>query len=373
VICLHLKSLRPVRFLSLLAGGFLLLWTSWNAIPAEACTAYVLERGGDRAVCRNYDFSTGEGLILINPRGLGKSGLPQRNPARWTAAYGSLTLTQFGRELPLEGMNEAGLVVATLWLDETALPADSTRPAISSLQWVQLMLDRAKTVGEALSLDSTVVVSPGAGSTVHFFLADAAGGAAVVEYLEGRRVHHTGDGMPVRAIANDTYENSTRYLSRLKPFGGGEDVSTDMTSLARFARAARYQQRFAADVGRGIVDYAFASLSSVSSGMATQWSAVYDPKARKVWLRSQRNQQIRSVDLASLDFSPERPARMLPIDTGTGDIQAAFVPYTTQANRDLIFRVFGEVDFLTGVPDAAKESLARFPETLQVIDASGKK
>lgn len=355
----------------LLAAGVLLLLCGLVGIaPADACTAYLLERGADRAVCRNYDFNTGEAMLLTNPRGLGKEGQVSRNPAHWTARYGSLTLNQFGRELPLEGMNEAGLVVATLWLDETVLPADTTRPGLSSLQWVQYMLDQAGTVQEALALDSTVTVAPGAGSTVHFFLADGKGGCAVVEYLGGRSIHHTGNGMRARVITNDTYENSTRYLDHLKPFGGTEDVPTDMSSLARFARAARYQQRFATEADRSLVDYGFASLASVSSGMATQWSVVYDLGTRQVWLRTQRNQQIRTVDLASLDFAPQGPARMLAIDEGKGDLRSSFVPYTTQANRDLIFRVFGQVEFLAGVPSEAKEALARFPEDLRVPAAA---
>jgi choloylglycine hydrolase len=329
-----------------------------------------LERGADRAVCRNYDFGTGDALLLTNPRGLGKEGQVTRNPAHWTARYGSLTLNQFGRELPLEGMNEAGLVVATLWLDDTDLPADTTRPGLSSLQWVQYILDQAGTVPEALALDSTVTIAAGAGSTVHFFLADGKGGCAVVEYLGGRSVHHTGDGMRARVITNDTYENSTGYLGRLKPFGGAEDVPTDMSSLARFARATRYQQRFATEADRSLVDYGFASLASVSSGMATQWSVVYDLGARRVCLRTQRNQQIRTVELASLDFDPRHPARMLPINEGDGELKASFVPYTTQANRDLIFRVFGQVEFLAGVGAEAKEALARFPESLRVPGAA---
>jgi penicillin V acylase-like amidase (Ntn superfamily) len=351
--------------------ALLLLSCLAGIAPTHACTAYLLESGEDRAVCRNYDFSTGEAMLLVNPRGLGKQGLVPRNQAHWVARYGSLTLNQFGREVPLEGMNEAGLVVATLWLEETVLSADTTRPGLSSLQWVQYMLDQAGTVKEALALDSTVTVAAGAGSTVHFFLADPKGGWAVVEFLDGRSVHHTGGELPVRAISNDTYENSMRFLQGLKPFGGSGDVPTDMSSLARFARAARYQQRFAAAAGLSLVDFGFASLASVSSGMATQWSVVYDLGARRVWLRTQRKQQLRSVDLASLDFDPQRPARMLAIDDGTGELQASFVPYTTQANRELIFRTFGQVDFLAGVPAEAKETLARFPESLRVPSAAG--
>jgi penicillin V acylase-like amidase (Ntn superfamily) len=366
------RSRRLQSAASILVAGILLAHLPGATLPARACTAFVLQRGEERAVCRNFDWETGTALLLVNPRGLGKSSLATHHPAKWAARYGSVTVNQFGREMPLEGMNEAGLVVATLWLDETSLPADTTLPSLGSLQWVQFMLDQAATVPEALALDSTVVITPGAGSTVHFFLADAEGGSAVIEYLDGRRVHHTGATLPVAAITNDTYEHSREFLNGLKPFGGTADMPTDMGSLPRFARAVRYQGRFAGEPDLGLINHGFASLASVSSGLATQWSAVYDQPHRRVWIRTQRNQQLRAIDFSRFDFTPASGERMLEIDAGEGgDVSPRFVAYTTQANRDLIFRTFGSVSFLKGVPDDAKEQLARFPESLPVVEIGG--
>jgi penicillin V acylase-like amidase (Ntn superfamily) len=351
-----------------LAAAALLGGRPFKVSPASACTAFLLARGDERAVCRNYDFEAGDALVLVNPRGLGKSGLSGSHPARWTARLGSVTINQCGREMPLEGMNEAGLAAATLWLDETSLPTDTTAPSLGPLQWIQFMLDQAVTVRQALALDSTIAISPGAGSSVHFFLADRTGAWAVVEYLEGRRVHHAGTGLPVAAITNDTYDHSREFLRGLRPFGGSADLPTDMGSLPRFARAVRCQDRFARDPELRLIDHGFASLACVSSGLSTQWSAIYDLTARTIWIRTQRNHQLRSIDMSRFDFAPATGARMLAIDAGSaGDVSSSFIPYTTRANRELILRTFRQVSFLKGVPMEARESLARFPESLPVI------
>ncbi len=41
----------------------------------------------------------------------------------WTAVYGSISFNQYGKEFPTGGMNEKGLVVELMWLDETKFPA----------------------------------------------------------------------------------------------------------------------------------------------------------------------------------------------------------------------------------------------------------
>ena len=54
----------------------------------------------------------------------------------WTSTYGSATFNQYGREFPMGAMNEAGLVVETMMLDETEYPEADSRPAINILQWI---------------------------------------------------------------------------------------------------------------------------------------------------------------------------------------------------------------------------------------------
>jgi penicillin V acylase-like amidase (Ntn superfamily) len=36
--------------------------------PADACTTFMLERGGERVVGKSYDWYMGQGLLIVNKR-----------------------------------------------------------------------------------------------------------------------------------------------------------------------------------------------------------------------------------------------------------------------------------------------------------------
>jgi penicillin V acylase-like amidase (Ntn superfamily) len=94
---------------------------------------------------KNYDWNIGYGLILINKRGVAKksaSGQPE-NRASWMSRYDSLTFNQYGREFPSGGINEAGLAVELMWLDDAEYPADPRIPSFGTLEWIQYQLDQA--------------------------------------------------------------------------------------------------------------------------------------------------------------------------------------------------------------------------------------
>jgi choloylglycine hydrolase len=88
-----------------------------------ACTTFQLRHGDQVLVGKNYDWMVEEGLIIVNKRGVSKTAFISTvdntslgTPATWTSKYGSITFTQYGRELSPGGMNEAGLVVESMGL-----------------------------------------------------------------------------------------------------------------------------------------------------------------------------------------------------------------------------------------------------------------
>ncbi len=335
----------------------------------QACTTFLLEHDDQNVFGRNYDWSVDDGLIITNKRNIAKTATTEQNPAKWTSKYGSITFNQFGREMPLGGMNEAGLVVEVMWLVETEYPAADSIPTLNNLQWVQYQLDNFSTVKQVLASDSLVTVISDNSATIHYLVADATGDCASIEFLDGKAVYHTGEEMPVPVLTNNTYEESEQFLHGLKPFGGAEPIPQGFGSLARFARAARYIRRYRPEDSVPIIDYAFAALSSVSSGMYTKWSIVYDIPNLRIYFRTFANQQIRHLDLASFDFSGSTPAKMLDINARlSGDVARDFIDYTSGANRDLIFNVFHRVEFLKAIPDEQLEALAQYPETTRYIE-----
>ena len=92
------------------------------ADAADACTTFCLRNGDQLLFGKNYDWQIGDGQLLVNLSGRRKSADPEAHasPARWVSKYGSVTFNQYGREFPMGGINEAGLVIELMWLDGQA-------------------------------------------------------------------------------------------------------------------------------------------------------------------------------------------------------------------------------------------------------------
>jgi penicillin V acylase-like amidase (Ntn superfamily) len=315
-------------------AAVLLVLSLLLALPdAWACTTFCLKKGPAALFGKNYDWHFGDGLVVVNKRGVEKTAaLPaQEKPARWTSRYGSITFKQYGREFPNGGLNEAGLAVELMWLDGTRYPKLGEAPALGGLEWIQYQLDNYATAAEvAKNAGALRIVS---GAAIHFLACDKSGNCAAVEFLDGKPVVHTGASLPARALANHSYEDSLRFRDRSR---GDAEAVRGQGSLQRFSRAAGRSEEFAARGAADPVGYAFATLADVAQGSYTQWSIVYDLKAGRVHWRTRENPQIRSVALSAFDFSCGQPVEILEIHQGKGDVARAFTRYTPEANRRLI-------------------------------------
>lgn len=323
--------------------------------PVLSCTTVCVLEKDKAVVAYNYDFYPSEGLVLVNKRGMRKVSFIRAQGATWVATYGSVTFNQFGRDNPMTGINEKGLMVSQMWLDETRYPPADTRPVIGILEWIQYNLDRHGSVAEVLA--DAEAVRPMSRATIHYLVADATGDAAALEFLDGKLVVHRGAAMPVRALTNSTYSDSVAAFERAK--GKGE-MPPSVSSLDRFVRAAMLAGGGNADpIARG-----FEILAAVAQPDFTRWSIVYDLSAGEVHFRTEGNRAIRRVALAGFDFSCGTPVKMLDVTTGgAGEVGAAFVDYSTVANRALIESSFTKTPFLQGIPASARDAAAAHPET----------
>jgi penicillin V acylase-like amidase (Ntn superfamily) len=366
--------------------------------PARGCTCFSIRHGDDVLVGRNYDWDFSDGLVLVNKRGLEKrvnSDPEAGDSSTWTARFGSVTFNQYGRDLPTGGMNEEGLVIEVLWLDGTVFPPDDARLALDPVQWIQYELDTAATVDDVIA--SLAKVRVAGRIAVHFFVADAGGAAASVEYLEGKEAVHrsaddpvsadrpvSADGaaaakppkrtipsepMPVRVLTNHTYQESKAYLDTRDGWSGREPIPPDSPgSLARFARAASRLRTM--DAMNRLLDPSdiFSVLDDVAN-QSTQWTIAYDLKNRRILFRTRRAHDIKSIDLSVLDFSCRTPVRMIDVDLRLkGDVTSHWTDYTREANRDLIRRSYKKTEFLRQVPPAALDQVARYPESARCAD-----
>lgn len=288
------------------------------AIPSVACSTFFINRNGQMVFGRNYDWIAGSGLVCTNQRGLDKTSYPvgDGGTIAWTSQYGSITFNQYGKEFPTGGMNEKGLVVELMWLDETQYPGRDNRPAIGVLQWIQYQLDNCATVEEVIATDKALRITS-TSTPLHYLVADANGQAATIEYLNGKLVAHRGDALPFAVLTNSTYAESAQYAKDAMK----HNLSTrGYGSKDRFATAcAMIRQYQWAPAGTSLTDQSFAILDAVSQGSHTKWSIVYDITRRQVHFRTLEAGQVKSVSFAAFDFGCRKPAKALDINTQSKD------------------------------------------------------
>ncbi|WKB55488.1 linear amide C-N hydrolase [Eleftheria terrae] len=331
--------------------------------PALPCTTFVSAGHDGPLFGRNYDFEFGEALVVVNPRGLRKSsdtgaGAGER-AARWTARHGSVTFNQFGVGYPTGGINEAGLVVELLWLDGTHYPDGDHRPTVATLEFIQYLLDTSGTLDEALAAAAEVRI---AGRVpLHFLLADAQGGAASVEFLAGRMVVHRGERMPVKVLANDSYQSSVAQLAQYRGFGGSQPLPAGSQSPARFVRAAAGLQ----DGPPDNPGQALALLDQVAQPGATHWQIVYEMRRGVVHYRTASHRPLRQLRLAAIDFHCNAGLRLMDIDTGEGDLSQRWVPYRRELNEAQLRTAYRKTSFLRHLPPEVAARDAEAPERMR--------
>jgi len=326
-----------------------------------ACTTFCLKNKGEVLFGKNYDWMIGDGMIFVNKRGVEKSAFVSGNetPARWISKYGNVTFNQYGKDNPSGGMNQAGLVIELMWLEDTEYPKADARPVLGVLEWIQYQLDLSASVEDVVkNAEAVRIASP---VKLHYLVNDKAGNSATIEFLNGSLVAHTGENLAVSTLTNDTYEKSLNYSKSVTP----EKAKTE-SSFDRFTRAADKTREFAQKpkTEQEAVSYAFEILSNVAQKKSTQWSIVYDQKLAKIHFRSMQSASIKSIDTRIFDYSCGSAVKIFDVNSEeAGDVTAKFADYTRRANRDLIEAAFNGTEFLKPVSASRRDELAQFPET----------
>jgi choloylglycine hydrolase len=325
---------------------------------ADACTTFFICKKGEMIFGRNYDWVSGSGMVCTNQRGLQKTSLPTGDgpTISWVSAYGSITFNQWGKEFPMGGMNERGLVVELMWLSETQYPKPDKRAAVDCLQWIQYQLDRSATITDVIATDAILRIASKGTAPLHYLIADATGHAAVIEFLNGKMVVHKADDLPVAALTNSIYKESvtkTANQNTIPSFADG--------SLERFATACSMVNRFEdQDIKVPVVDYALDILNTVAQP-STQWSIVYDLKNKKIHFRSSKSREIKVVAFSAFDFSCNTKSETFAINQKQqGDVSALFQPFTAAANRTVLEKTARESYSQWQLSDESRETLLQY-------------
>jgi penicillin V acylase-like amidase (Ntn superfamily) len=326
-----------------------------------AYTTFFLKKNGQMVFGRNYDWVTAIGMINTNLRGVIKHSLDleHRNVLQWQSKYGSVTFNQYGREFANGGMNEKGLVVELMWLNESKYPAPDNRPGLSVLQWIQYQLDNCSSVDEVIATDKKVrIVSTG--TPQHYLVADSKGNVATIEFLSGKMVVHRGSNLPYPVLANDTYNASLQNAS------ASSNKGFQANSGDRFARAcALVQQYKKADTKKPIVDYSFDLLNNVAQGNFTKWSIVYDITNRRIFFKTSVNPDIKSFDVNAFDYSCSSNALAFNMNQkASGNINKLFTAYSNNVNYKMLKEAFTESKNEVAINETLQQGVAQTAESV---------
>jgi choloylglycine hydrolase len=299
------------------------------ASASFACSTFLLNKDGRLVFGRNYDWVTGNGIVVVNARGVQKTSLvvPGEKTVSWVSKCGSVTFNQYGKEFPHGGMNEAGLVVELMWLTATVYPGADDRAAMNELQWIQYQLDNFASVEEVIKSNEHIRISPQGGAPLHFLVADAAGNAATIEFIKGKMVVHQGKDLSYPVLTNTIYKDAVQQMKR---------SSSNDNSVERFATACRMVEQFQSSTAKeDAVDYAFSMLDEIAQGDFTKWRIAYDITNRKVYFTTGKKRK--QIALKDFDFSCNPQSLYFDINSGKeGNVSAQFSALSFEKNEQVL-------------------------------------
>ena len=120
----------------------LLLITITYSSVAFACSAFLLKGKDYCVVGFNENWKTMPGMIVVNKRNVQKRNISWENlttdhvdsKKQWTSKYGSVTFNLLGYDFPCYGVNEKGLFLVELYLEETSKVFNPKQP---NMFWAQ--------------------------------------------------------------------------------------------------------------------------------------------------------------------------------------------------------------------------------------------
>ncbi|NBC11190.1 MAG: linear amide C-N hydrolase [Planctomycetes bacterium] len=335
--------------------GAIAAFLAFVAAPvAEACTRAVYLGPHDRVLTgRTMDWK----LPMVSnlwafPRGMERSGAAGDRSVTWTSRYGSLAVSGYDISTA-DGMNEEGLVVNLQWEVEATYPEDDGEtPTISLSVFPQYLLDRYRTVAEAVAdlRENPVLVQggevpvgpPGRAAAVHLAMSDATGDSAIVEFVDGEMTmwHDRNYQVMTNEPTFDRQLAIREYWQGVNPreFMPGTVRATDrfvrasfyinaveQTSDPRRAAAAVFSVMRQVSVPWGI------SIADQPNLSTTRWRVVADQRDRRYYVESVISPSVFWVDLANLDLTEGAEVKSLDLGVDmervlSGDASLEFEP-----------------------------------------------
>lgn len=316
------------------------------------CTIVVWSENGVANVsARNMDwFEDMHTDLWVFPRGVARKGLKAQgeNSLDWTSRYGSMVAAVYGIAAA-DGVNEKGLGMHLLWLDESDYGVrNCVLPGISVSLWGQFFLDNFESTAAAVAyveqhpfqVLTTSFSSARYAATVHLQLEDDRGDVAVFEYIDGALCIHHGSEYCVMTNS-PVFDEQLKNLRHYKEFGGSEPLPGTSAAADRFVRAAYYLTHLrkpasSLEAIAGVISVArnvaqpFVDLEQAHADTSpTMWRTVIDHESKTYYFESTSSPYLIWAELSQFDFSEGAPMVKLPLSVDlhgySGDSTSRFV------------------------------------------------
>ncbi len=286
-------------------------------------------------VLKSFDFSNGNGYLFINKKNISKRSLvPSPVPGKsWVSKYGSITFNQASRDFPFGGVNEKGLNMEIMWLDETIYPQKNENDPVNESQIIQYVLDTASTTDEAINQIKEVDIIP-IMAPVHYMICDTSNQCAVIEYLNQKLVITKMEKETERILQNSIYQEMLDNKLR-KDGSTFRNSSSDLSSIFDIASL---------NTKEDLVKKSFEGLEIVKQGSWSKWQIVYNLKAGEVWFRTNANQKIKHVNIKDYELDCKKDKKELVVNMNSdfdGDVQSHLEEYTSDIDDTLLSSVKG--------------------------------
>jgi penicillin V acylase-like amidase (Ntn superfamily) len=320
------------------------------------CSSFVLKNRDKFVFGFNHDSPDRHFYIMTNTRNIAKKALvDDKNPAAWISKYGSITLNK-SKEFPSAGMNEKGLSISVLLLlNGGELPMADKRKAVDLfITWAQYQLDCSASVEEVIATNKNIRPYSNDIEQVHFLVSDRAGNVAVIEFLRGEMIVHTGEELPVSLITNYKYDSEIKKLFGFMKFQDDNDFSYlgkepinmdtweksnindgDVRSVLGTILLKKYQK----NKNQSLIFNAFDILKSLhfysksANRFFNQFSVVFDSVNMQIYYSTKVNAIIRKLDFADFDLTTPSLGVMCSMDKNVSDVKKDFIPFSKTLNK----------------------------------------
>ncbi len=116
---------------------------------------------------------------------------------------------------------------------------------------------------------------------------------------------------------------------------------------------------------KSLVDQSFDILNKVSQGDYTKWSIVYDISEKKIYFKTEKFQQVKSVSFSSFNFSCNTASKVLDMNKAEqGNMSTYFADYSTGINNLILEKTIKQSSPQIEISQEEKQAIKSYPDTI---------